>query len=420
MGKRQLWLAMMIGGSVAAVLGVSLGALLLLLGLLTGDLIGTGSLLFGGSVAALALGLGGCVAYHGWSGWRGKPARAFPPKNLCWLWATLALAVGLGAAVGRLDAVPAGFLLPAHVITMVLPPLILLVITGKALRYEGETWRGISAGLGGGGLLGMPVALAAEASLVIALGVVGGSLIMSLPGGSETISALVAELQDPALLGDNRRLLELAVHPLVVTALVGLVGVAVPLIEEILKTVAVGFVGAWARPAPARAFLWGVASGAGFAIAENLLNGAVLGRELWVGAVMARMAASVMHCFTGGLVGWGWGQLWTSGRARRFVASLAGAVALHAFWNIAAVGSAILTAAASLGADSVLWAPVAAGIAFAAVVVLGMLALGLAIALPVVAGRLAEGWERVISRGNVPEPPPEATSPTSEDEAPAS
>ena len=90
MGKRQLWLAMMIGGSVAAVLGVSLGALLLLLGLLTGDLIGTGSLLFGGSVAALALGLGGCVAYHGWSGWRGKPARAFPPKNLCWLWATLA------------------------------------------------------------------------------------------------------------------------------------------------------------------------------------------------------------------------------------------------------------------------------------------------------------------------------------------
>ena len=41
------------------------------------------------------------------------------------------------------------------------------------------------------------------------------------------------------------------------------------------------------RPGPARALLWGVAGGAGFALAENLFNGALGGTEGWAPGAVA-------------------------------------------------------------------------------------------------------------------------------------
>jgi len=420
MGRRQLWLAMMIGGAAAAALGAGLGGLLLLFGLLAGGSNDLVNLLPGGSAVALALGLGGAVAYQGWAGWRGRPTRSFPPTTLWWLVAALVLALGMGAVIAQLEVISAVFLLPFHIITMTLPPLILLAITGRAFRGQGETWRDMIAGLGGGGLLGMPLVLVAEAALVVALGVIAGALILSTPGGIERILALLEELQDPALLGDSQRLLDLAQHPVVVMTLVGLMGIAVPLIEEVLKTLAVGVAGAWARPAPARAFLWGVASGAGFAIAENLLNGAVLDRGVWGVAAVARVGASAMHCFTGGLVGWGWGQLWATGRARRFVAGLAGAGSLHAFWNLAAVVPAVLSMVARGHGDDALWEIISGVGAATVAVVLGALALAAAIALPVVARRLAKGPAPEASLASVSDSLLAAAPTTGDDGAPHS
>jgi hypothetical protein len=131
-----------------------------------------------------------------------------------------------------------------------------------------------------------------------------------------------------------------------------------------------------------------VASGAGFAIVENLLNGAVAGQEAWITAALTRATASVMHCFTGGLVGWGWGQLWTGKRFGRFFGSLAGAVALHAVWNGVAVVAVLLQVGATARGDGFDWiTPSGLGVA-ASALLLGILAVSVTIALPVVARRL--------------------------------
>jgi len=87
-----------------------------------------------------------------------------------------------------------------------------------------------------------------------------------------------------------------------------------------------------------------VASGAGFALTENLFNGALGGVEGWTLGAVARFGATVMHCFTGGLVGWGWGQLWTARRPLRFLGAYVAAVTVHGVWNAAAVGIVLLSA----------------------------------------------------------------------------
>jgi hypothetical protein len=53
-----------------------------------------------------------------------------------------------------------------------------------------------------------------------------------------------------------------------------------------------------------------------------------------------------MHCATGGLVGWGWGQLWTARRPGHLVGAYAAAVTIHGLWNAAATGTVILGAIA--------------------------------------------------------------------------
>ena len=55
-----------------------------------------------------------------------------------------------------------------------------------------------------------------------------------------------------------------------------------PAAEEAVKTLGVLLMG-YRRPDGARAFLWGVSVGAGFALVEGLLNGALAlgGQEAW-------------------------------------------------------------------------------------------------------------------------------------------
>ena len=130
----------------------------------------------------------------------------------------------------------------------------------------------------------------------------------------------------------------------------------------------------WVRPSPARAFFLGLASGAGFALAENLLNGAVIG-ELWGPGIISRLGATIMHCATGGLMGWGWGQLWTQRRPARLGLAFLGSVGLHGLWNGLAVGAAVSGLFTSSQLDDMVVTGTALLVILALVAVLGFLAL---------------------------------------------
>jgi hypothetical protein len=146
-----------------------------------------------------------------------------------------------------------------------------------------------------------------------------------------------------------------------------------PLVEEVGKAAGAAVF----RPKDRRhAFMAGVAAGAGFAIAENLLyasGGLFLGAS-WETVVLGRMLGAAVHPLASGLVVLGWWE-WRQTRdlgqlARMF---LAGAL-VHAVWNgtivllwvvgaayptsvFGAYGMASLGYAAALGAvaAAVLW-----------------------------------------------------------------
>jgi len=180
--------------------------------------------------------------------------------------------------------------------------------------------------------------------------------------------------------------------------------------EEAFKTLAGAVAGYWIRPHPGRAFFWGVAAGAGFALAENLLNGAAGTAESWAPVAVARVGATAMHCLASGMVGWGWGQLWTARRPLRLLAAYAAAVTLHGLWNALAVGMTYAGMIASAQSE-VLWSSVLGLVAIAIVAIMGLLTISFFVALFLIARRLATQREahlqdNVFISEATPYPPP--------------
>jgi len=242
----------------------------------------------------------------------------------------------------------------------------------------------------GGGTLGIGGSLIGEMLVMLAL--VGVAIVVAplMPDEMEQLTALAVGLQDPSGPVDLTSLMQLLLSPPVAISVLGIFSIPVPLIEETFKTLASGVVARWVRPHPARAVLWGVAGGAGFALAENLFNGALGGAEGWAMGAIARFGATTMHCVTGGLVGWGWGQLWTERRALRLLGSYITAVIIHGVWNATTICAVLLSAGALMHGENNIWL---------AIVSLGMLtALGLLLvltvtfvfALPMVGRKLAK------------------------------
>jgi hypothetical protein len=329
-------------GLIAAVVGASL-VLLTCLGtpLLLGGFAVQGSS-YGTAVEqaagpfVLVMAFGAMLALEGWRMWRGKPSPAFHPRRLGLLGGGLLILILVGLLLSLAEGATSILLALLNAVTMLLLPLLVLGAVGRLLRGQGGTWRDALTGLIGGATIGTGLAMVAEIVLVVAaLAVVIG--LGLLPADIEELESLAEQMSDPALLLEPERLVQF-VTPTVVLAALGFVAVATPLIEEAVKTLWMGVAGIWLRPGPARAFLLGVASGAGFALVENVLNGAFL-TSFWTVGVLSRLAATFMHCATGGLVGWGWGQLWTKRRSWRWLLASGGAVLLHGVWNGLVVGT---------------------------------------------------------------------------------
>jgi hypothetical protein len=345
MRRRTLWLLSAIAGVGLVLLGCG-GGLLALIWILAGESAPTSSeTLSIAGVVGWGLGFGAPLILHGWAGWRAQPSRPFRPSRGWLLWLAWMLLVGLGAAVSLVSWAPALLLPLIHVLTMSLPSFILLWSVGGALGGKGSSWREVVVTMVSGGSLGLGFSLVGEALVGLGLVVVMIVLALLIPGGEQRVLALADHLQNPAWLMDLNNLAELLLSPMVAISLFGLLSVPVPLIEEVFKTVTAGLAARWVRPTVARGFLWGVAGGAGFALAENLFNGALGGAEGWAMGAVSRLGATVMHCATGGLVGWGWGQLWSRRRPWRLIGSYVAAVMVHGIWNGITVVTALVSTA---------------------------------------------------------------------------
>lgn len=408
--RRILWLIAGILGISIAVLLVCLGGLLALLltlsTLASKEPLEVSSALQAAGLIAVGLMLGIPLALEGWAGWRERAPRPFNPSRTRWLWLalvpTFAILTLLGAAIGLLpqamdlhlssDVISwaqAILLPPVHVLAMSIPSLLILGLVGWGLQGKGVTRRDVVAGMAGGGYLGLGIAMVLEIAIIIAVIIVVTVGVILIPGGIDQLYDLGQNMEDPAWLADTSNIMDLLLSPVIVISLFSMLCIVVPLIEETFKTLAGGIAGYWIRPHPARAFLWGVAAGAGFALAENLLNGAAGGAESWAAIAVARVGATAMHCLASGLLSWGWGQFWAKRRPAHLLGAFAFAVIIHGLWNGAAGGVAYAGMMAMTQKEAIRWssAPGLAAIAIAAM--MGLLTISFLAALFLIARRLA-------------------------------
>jgi RsiW-degrading membrane proteinase PrsW (M82 family) len=321
------------------------------------------------SLVAMGIGLGLPLAWEAATGLRGQLSRRFALSTRVGeaLFVLYVFAVAGGQAVVSLKLIPSLTLPLFHVVALALPPLLLL--WGAAMLAQDRfTWRQLIGGLGGGAFGAAGLAFAAELTLAIVGILIAMIVVGALPDGA----AILRRMETSTI----------------VTLFVSL-GFVVPLIEEPIKSILPALAGTWQRLTPARGFLWGVATGAGFAIFEGLLNGGLNTGE-WGIVAVSRVGSTAMHCFATGLTGWGWGEVWARRKWLRLVLAYTISLTLHGLWNSLSVGIAVVSAVVDqVAVQNALVAVAAASLIF--------LALGAIIALLWMARRLANREPRAAS-----------------------
>ena len=219
-----------------------------------------------------------------------------------------------------------------HVFAAGIPVLIAIYFVirrGEPISLT-RTWGSFLSGL----WLAPLVALIFEITLAIPLLIViflGTSNAVDTPGLLEGLAQFPGN-PDTLLLEQLNSLLN---QPLVVAGILGYLSVVVPIIEEIAKSLGTWFL-TRRKLTPSLAFVGGTLSGAAYGLFEALFL-AQPGGE-WMGLMIGRAGATMMHMFTAGLTGLG---IYCGVKERRWgKAALfyAAAIILHGVWNIAALG----------------------------------------------------------------------------------
>jgi hypothetical protein len=141
-------------------------------------------------------------------------------------------------------------------------------------------------------------------------------------------------------------------NPLVITTVFLVLGFLMPLIEELLKPLAL-----WTlrkrMVTPAEGFSGGLILGAGFAFIESASLIAQMGSgSEWSQTVILRITTSLLHMTTSALAGWGLASAWTQKKRGRAVLAILAATGLHGLWNSLVVSVALIPLLNSLGDQS--------------------------------------------------------------------
>ena len=239
-----------------------------------------------------------------------------------------------------------------HIAWLLLPPLNIIATGLPALWLVYIGTRGLIPGsprrrwgvFAGGLVLGPVIILILELILLIFMGILAILWVMLDPRTSNQLNGLIFRLQNAAPNIDAilNILLPFLLNPGVLFILFAFISVFVPMIEEALKPIGLWFL-AGQKITPAQGFGFGVLSGAGFGLFENLGNTSN-GGETWALLASSRISTLLLHCFTAGLVGWALASAWSQRRYLRLGIIYTIAVLVHGSWN----GLAVLSAASSL------------------------------------------------------------------------
>jgi hypothetical protein len=129
-------------------------------------------------------------------------------------------------------------------------------------------------------------------------------------------------------------LAQLLEDPIIVVLLLGYLSIAVPLIEELLKPIAVWML-LGRKLTSAQGFAMGMLGGAGFGLFENLTLGAT--PVDWTLTNTLRIGATALHMATGGLMGLAIVRAKNERRYTELIATYIATVFMHGLWNATAI-----------------------------------------------------------------------------------
>ncbi len=136
-------------------------------------------------------------------------------------------------------------------------------------------------------------------------------------------------------------IVQLLSNPAVLTGSILVVSVLVPLIEELLKPMAIWFL-AGKRLTPSQGFVGGLIGGACFAILESLGAVGIPADSQWLVLLFARTGTGILHVALSGMVGWGLASAFYEGKWLRAFLTYLLAVGIHGLWNFFALLSGLV------------------------------------------------------------------------------
>jgi hypothetical protein len=231
----------------------------------------------------------------------------------------------------------AWIMLPVLTILVIVPPIWMLFGIGSRGIELGPRWRFFGT-LGLGMTIGPLVMVVLEMFLLLGILIAGAGMVyLQQPALFQEIldlgKILKLETNEDAIL---KLLAPYISNPLVITTVIGYIALAVPMMEELFKPLAV-WIFATKIESPAQGFALGMLSGAAFALIESL-NASGDGSMSWPAIVSIRAGTSLLHMTASGLVGWGIVSAFHEKRPSKFFATYFAAVAIHGLWNGCAIG----------------------------------------------------------------------------------
>lgn len=316
-----------------AVVSVIVGGLLLLSGLVSAlgylglPLLASGGVFLGpqlGVVAGMFLGLvcGGLAVFHGIGTLLGRSSRPMRLPPVWFFWIVFAVVLGLGNLMLNFHFAEAYLFPLLFVLGAALPTLGVLAWITRRLGWPISTRQGALA-LVAGSTLSILVAIVAESILPYLAYVFIGPL-----------QFLAASFGDLLSGGGSGFIERLFYSPLAIVFLIT-TAVAAPIPEEIAKSLPLLIFGRRRIQSERQAFAIGVASGAGFAILENMLYQGLYAQAngwTWGGITLLRGIGAVMHPLCSGLVALGWYRMRERG-VGAWVKALGLAIGIHTLWN---------------------------------------------------------------------------------------
>lgn len=186
--------------------------------------------------------------------------------------------------------------------------------------------------------ISLPVTIILEFIFILVAALLGWMWLVQQPEAAPLLALLGSETSlDPTMLQQlSEVLLPLLQRPQIVAVLFAIIGLSIPIIEELLKPL-----GLWVlnnrHLSPAEGFSAGMICGAAFALLESLLSLSAALPSDWLYTVVGRAGTGLLHVFTAGLNGWALAATWKDGKYLRAGLTYILTVALHGTWNVFAV-----------------------------------------------------------------------------------